>query len=601
MAQKYFDRKTANFILEDVHKASSLTELPYFADHDKETFDMVLDAAEHIGDTVMFPHLDDVDKHQPDLINGEVTVHPQIGTYLKAIGDAGIMAADFPYEDGGAQLPFTVSGMIGFTLISANNGMLFSGLTVGAARLITTFGSEELKERYVPHMLDGTWQGTMCLTEPQAGSSLSDITSSATKNDDGTFHLSGQKIFISAGDHDYCGNVVHLVIARIKGAPMGSKGISLFVVPKILPNGEPNDVSNVGIFHKLGQKGVPAMHLGFGDKSDSCVAYIIGQENKGLGYMFQMMNEARIGVGMTGAAIASAAYQASLEYAKERPQSRRLNEKNAKNLPQVSIIQHPDVRRMLFFQKAVVEGSVSLLIEVSKYADLSHHAKTDEEKTRNHLLLELLTPVAKTYPTEAGMKSISEALQIFGGYGFTEDFPVEQYYRDIRITSIYEGTTGIQSLDLLGRKVMMDQGRALQYLSEEMMKTIQKASEHKDLVTYGKKLGTQLQNISEITIHLMDVAKTGDSELFLSDATLYMEAFGLVSIAWQWLKMAEVAKSSIASGNTLSDEQVAFLNGKVKTMKFFFHYELPKTAGLITRLKDGEVITIMRGEEEMAF
>jgi hypothetical protein len=306
-------------------------------------------------------------------------------------------------------------------------------------------------------------------------------------------------------------------------------------------------------------------------------------------------------VGMTGAAIASAAYQASLEYAKERPQSRRLNEKNAKNLPQVSIIQHPDVRRMLFFQKAVVEGSVSLLIEVSKYADLSHHAKTDEEKTRNHLLLELLTPVAKTYPTEAGMKSISEALQIFGGYGFTEDFPVEQYYRDIRITSIYEGTTGIQSLDLLGRKVMMDQGRALQYLSEEMMKTIQKASEHKDLVTYGKKLGTQLQNISEITIHLMDVAKTGDSELFLSDATLYMEAFGLVSIAWQWLKMAEVAKSSIASGNTLSDEQVAFLNGKVKTMKFFFHYELPKTAGLITRLKDGEVITIMRGEEEMAF
>ncbi|MFT6880717.1 MAG: alkylation response protein AidB-like acyl-CoA dehydrogenase [Arcticibacterium sp.] len=524
-----------------------------------------------------------------------------MGTYLKAIGDAGIMAADFPYEDGGAQLPFTVSGMIGFTLISANNGMLYSGLTVGAARLITTFGSEELKERYVPHMLDGTWQGTMCLTEPQAGSSLSDITSSATRNDDGTFHLSGQKIFISAGDHDYCGNVVHLVIARIKGAPMGSKGISLFVVPKILPNGEPNDVSNVGIFHKLGQKGVPAMHLGFGDKSDSCVAYIIGQENKGLGYMFQMMNEARIGVGMTGAAIASAAYQASLEYAKERPQSRRLNEKNAKNLPQVSIIQHPDVRRMLFFQKAVVEGSVSLLIEVSKYADLSHHAKTDEEKTRNHLLLELLTPVAKTYPTEAGMKSISEALQIFGGYGFTEDFPVEQYYRDIRITSIYEGTTGIQSLDLLGRKVMMDQGRALQYLSEEMMKTIQKASEHKDLVTYGKKLGTQLQNISEITIHLMDVAKTGDSELFLSDATLYMEAFGLVSIAWQWLKMAEVAKSSIASGNTLSDEQVAFLNGKVKTMKFFFHYELPKTAGLITRLKDGEVITIMRGEEEMAF
>jgi alkylation response protein AidB-like acyl-CoA dehydrogenase len=600
MAQKYFDRKTLNFVLEDVHNASSLSSLPYFQDHDSETFKMVLDSAEHIGDTIMFPAVSAVDKNQPELVNGEVIVHPKIGEYLNALGEAGLISADFSYEDGGSQLPVTVSSLMGFILISANNGMLYSGLTAGAARLIITFGSDELKERYVSNMIEGKWQGTMCLTEPQAGSSLSDITSTATKNEDGTFHITGQKIFISGGDHNYCGNVVHLVIARIKDAPTGSKGISLFVVPKILPNGEPNDVTNVGIFHKLGQKGVPAMHLGFGDKSNSCVGYLLGEENRGLSYMFQMMNEARIGVGMTGAGIASAAYQASLEYAKERPQSRRLNEKSALETPQVNIIQHPDVRRMLFFQKAVVEGSMSLLTEVSKYFDLAHHSESVEEKGKYHLLLELLMPVAKTYPCEAGMKSTSDAVQVFGGYGFTQDFPVEQYYRDIRITPIYEGTTGIQSLDLLGRKVLMSEGKAMKLLVKEMTATMQAANEFDVLKPYSKKLGASIQNLTEVTQHLMKKAGTGDIELFLSDATLYMELFCLETISWQWLKMATAASKALQKDGITADDK-AFYNSKVKTMKFYFHYELPKSAGFSTRLLDEEVITILREGEEVVF
>lgn len=599
MAQNYYDRKTVNFILEEVHKASLLTKLPYFEDHDQETFSMVLDAAEHIGNTVMFPNLTGVDRNPPELKNGKVEVHPAIGKYLRAVGEAGVISADFSYEDGGSQLPLTVSSIVGFILISANNGMLYTGLTTGAARLITTFGTESLVEAYVPKMLSGKWQGTMCLTEPQAGSSLSDITTTANRKSDGTFHISGQKIFISAGDHDCCENVIHLLIGRIKGSPAGSKGISLFLIPKILPNGELNDITNVGIFHKMGQRGVPAMHLGFGDKSNSCVAYLIGEENKGLAYMFQMMNEARIGVGVTGAAIASAAYQASVEYAKERPQSRRLNEKSALETPQVKIVEHPDVRRMLFFQKAVVEGSLSLLTEVSQYYDLSHHG-LEEEKEKYHLLLELLTPVAKTYPCEAGMRSISDAVQVFGGYGFTEDFPVEQYYRDIRITPIYEGTTGIQALDLLGRKVLMLNGKAFDLLMVEFKRIIEDADFKKEFRNYGEKLNEASGNLKMVTQHLKEIAGKGDAELFLSDATLYMEFFGLVTIAWQWLKIGLAAGESLGNTRINSDEK-AFLNSKVETMKFFFHYELPKTSGLITRLLDEEEITVLRDKEEMIF
>jgi alkylation response protein AidB-like acyl-CoA dehydrogenase len=585
MANKYLDRKTLDFLLNDVHKSLELTKLEYYADHTAETFKMILDASTEIADKIMFPNLASVDRNQPELINGEVIVHPIIKEYLKAMGESGLIAADFDYKHGGAQLPFTVNCMAGYILMAANNGMMYTGLTSGAARLISSFGSEDLINRFLAPMLAGKWQGTMCLTEPQAGSSLSDITCSAEEVDGGAYKINGQKIYISCGDHDACENVIHLLIARKKGAAQGTKGISLFVVPKFLENGERNNITNVGIYHKLGQKGVPAMHLEFGE---NCLGYLVGEENKGLGYMFQMMNEARIGVGSTGLAISSAAYEAALQYAKERPQSRRLNKKAELGSPQVPIIEHPDVRRMLLFQKSAVEGSLSLIIQTAKYYDLAHHSTTAEEREKYLLLLEILTPIAKTYPCETGMRVTSEALQCFGGYGFTEDFPAENYYRDIRITPIYEGTTGIQSLDLLGRKVALGEGKALSFLAGEIIDAITAASRFDSIKKYAAILGEELKMFNKTTQHLFTIAKTGDTERYLSDANLYMELAGLIVVAWQWLLIgieAEESKTQIGEN---------YYASKIETLKYFYHYELIKTSALSKRLQDEEVITILK-------
>ena len=596
MAQ-YYNRRNLNFLLHEVFNAADLTKYPYYSAHDRETFDMTIDAATQIADNIMFPYFRDVDRNQPELRNGKVTVHPKIGAYLKALGEAGLIGTGFSFENGGQQLPELVSSCLGFILMAANNGMMYTGLTSGAAGLINSFGTDELKQTYVGNMLAGKWQGTMALTEPQAGSSLSDITTSAAPQADGSYRIKGQKVFISAGDHDQCENIIHLMLARIEGAPKGTKGISLFVVPKYRLDGADNDVTSTGIYHKLGQRGVPAMHLTMGDRDD-CQGWLVGEPHKGLSYMFQMMNEARIGVGMTGVAIASAAYCASLQYAKERPQSRRLNEKGVLDSPQIPIIQHPDVKRMLLLQKAVVEGSLSLLMEAARCTDIAHASEDPEEKEKYHLMLELLTPIAKTYPTEMGMIAVSNGLQVLGGYGFTEDFPLEQLYRDIRITPIYEGTTGIQSQDLLGRKMTMKGGKPTQLLFGEVAKTIAETETHEDLKVYAKMLKAELVRLQEVTMSLMPYAMQGDIERFLMDATLYMEMFGIITVAWQWLKQGVVAKQALLTQNLEGDE-LAFYESKIHTMKFFFHYEIPKTLGLAVRLKDTEVLTITT-EKELA-
>lgn len=608
MATTYFSKRNLQFLLHEVFKAEELNRYEYFCAHDRETFNLVIDSATYIADTLMHPYLKEVDKNQPELKNGQVTVHPKVKDFLKAMGDAGLIGAGFSFEHGGQQLPEMVSASVGFILMAANNGMMYSGLSSGAAHLITSFGSPELNEFYVPPMLEGRWQGTMALTEPQAGSSLSDVMTTATPLPDGTYKIKGQKVFISAGDHDAADNIVHLMLARIEGAPKGTKGISLFVVPKYRPatnsdglNGESmagnyvdNDVQSTGVYHKMGQKGVPAMHLTMGS-NDNTIGYLVGQPHQGLPYMFQMMNEARIGVGMTAAAIATAAYHAALQYARERPQSRRLNEKNLLDAPQTAIINHPDVRRMLLFQKAITEGSLSLLIEAARLYDISRVAE-GEEKENAFLLVDLLMPVAKSYPSEMGVQSVSQSLQTFGGYGFTEDFPVEQLYRDIRITPIYEGTTGIQAQDLLGRKMTMKGGKAPQLLFAEISKTITEADTFDDLKPYADQLTGELARVQDVMTTLLPHALKGDTERYLSDATLFLEMFGIVVVAWQWLKQAVVAKQTILTQNPQGDD-LTFYEGKIHTMKFFFHYEVPKTLGLAVRLKDTEVLTIVSAKE----
>jgi butyryl-CoA dehydrogenase len=601
MAQQY-SRRNLDFMLKEVLNVAELTKYPYFQDYTPDMFDMVLDTAEEIADKIMRPAYVSSDRNQPELVNGQVKVHPAVKDYLKAMGDSGMIGAMFKYEHGGQQLPTTVGAANEFIRGAAHNSfVMFTGLTAGSAHLILSFGSEELKEKYASRMVTGEWTGTMCLTEPQAGSSLSDVITTASPQADGTFKIKGQKVFISAGDHDIADNIIHLVLARIDGAPLGTKGISLFVVPKFRDNGsgaytEDNDVISTGIYHKMGQKATPAMHLTFGDK-DNSIGYLVGEPNQGLKYMFQMMNEARLGVGMGGTYIASAAYYASLEYAKERPQGRSLNNKDLTEA-QTFIINHPDVKRMLLFQKAIVEGSLGLLLECYYWEDMINAlGRQSEEAKPYQLMLDLMTTVAKTYPAEMGIKAVNEGLQVFGGYGYTEDFPLEQMARDVRIMSIYEGTTGIHSLNLLGRGITANGGKAPQLLFGEIMKTIEESKTHEDLKPYAEKLEKELGRLQKVTMHLLGIATKGDNEVFLADANLYMDFFGIVVVGWIWLKQGVVAKNALVT-NSLEGDELAFYESKIHTMKFFFHYELVKTLSLAARLTDTELLTT---HKEIAF
>jgi len=592
---------TLYYLLHEVHHVSELFQHERFSEFDAESVNLFLDSAKTFGDSALFPYIKEMDEKPVHFKDGKVIIHPQMGHVIKQAGEMGVIGSAFDYEMGGMQMPHTIANAGYYIMEAANNHAIgYIELIAGAAGLIATFGSEELKETYIPNMLTGVWGGTMCLTEPQAGSSLSDITTTAYPQPDGTYRIKGQKIWISAGDHEYVDNVIHLLLARIEGAPAGTKGISLFVVPKkrIEENGSlaGNDVVTFADFQKLGQRGYATTHLVFGDKED-CHGYLVGKAHHGLKYMFQMMNGARIAVGRQASAIACAAYHASLQYANERPQGRRLSNTGDKDLQQdqTLIINHPDVRRMLFLQKAIWEGSLSLILEASKYHDLENVLE-GEERERAHLLLEMLTPMVKTYPAEAGRVSVSNGLQVLGGMGFSAETILQQYYRDIRIMAIYEGTTGIQSLDLLGRKATIKRGKAMKLLMGEIMQSIQAALTFSELKPYAKILGDNLKRNQEILEFLMPFAMKGQYERFLSDATLYMEFLSTVVVAWQWLKMATAAKEALVKGDTTYTK--AFYESKIHTMKFYYKYEVPKTIGLAQSLMDNEVLTLL-GETEL--
>lgn len=600
MADQYISMNQLRFLLYNVHNIEEILSAPYYSDYDKEGVNIILDAAKDLADQAYFPYSAEMDEKPVVYEDGKIVAHPQLGAIIEKAAEAGIFGSYFSYENGGMQLPMMLFGATNHIYHAANNHVVgYMNLTTGAANLIVTFGSQELIDTYVPNMIAGKWMGTMALTEPQAGSSLSDVVTTAYPQEDGSYKIKGQKIFISGGDHQFGENFVHLTLARIEGAPAGTKGISLFVIPKLRPQADgkllPNDVTTAGDFQKMGQKGYATAHLVFGE-NDGCVGYLVGQPNLGLKYMFQMMNEARIDVGHIANSIATAAYYASLQYAKERPQGRRLSSDGTKNVSeeQTLIINHPDVRRMLLLQKAVVEGGLSLLLECGKLADLEKTSE-GEAKEEAHLLMEILTPIAKTYPSEMGRIATSNGLQILGGYGFCTDFPLQQYYRDIRITSLYEGTTGIQSMDLLGRKATMQNGRALRLLVREMSETIRKATTHENLKPYAALLSEKIQLCQKVLEHLLQYTKTGDFERFLADATIFMEFTSTMVIAWQWLKQAIVAQEAIVTGkDTFTSD---FYESKLLTMKFFFKYELPKTTGLAETLMHPDALTVLKEKE----
>ena len=592
MASKFISERNLKFLLHEVFDVASLTQYDYYKEYDGKMLDMVLKAAMELAEGLLWPICQEMDKNPPELVGDQIKVHSSVKKILEECGTGGWIGDDIPFEWGGQQLPQMITMGSRFIFYAANySAAAYTGLTTGAARLILNFGKEDLKKTYLPKMLSGKWQGTMALTEPEAGSSLADITTMAEPTDHGYYKIKGQKIFISAGDHDGVENVVHLMLAKIQGAPAGVKGISLFVVPKKRMDEKGqlvfNDVVTSGVFHKLGYRGCPITQLSMGD-SDTCRGYLVGEPHQGLLLMFQMMNEARIGVGAGAAAIASAAYYAALEYTKTRLQGRRLSTKDPA-LPQVPLIEHPDVKRMLLFQRSVTEGALSLLMQSAKYADLTI-VLTGEEKEKNELLLDLLTPIAKSYPSEMGLLSISQGVQCLGGSGYCDDYPLEQYYRDARIHPIHEGTTGIQGLDLLGRKVIMKGGKAYKLYLEEVRKTICQAEEFKELESYVQKLKQSIEMLQQVTAYLMDVQKNETPEVFLADATLYLEFFGIISVAWQWLLQAMAVVKALR--NNPAGAEANFYNGKFFAFRFFFEYELPKIQGLASRLMHSDGLTV---------
>ncbi|NKI32780.1 acyl-CoA dehydrogenase [Croceivirga thetidis] len=595
MANQYVDLETLKYLLFQVQDLKEVLEQERYSEYDEEAVEMFIDSVKDYADKEMYPYFKEMDEHPAHFKDGEIVVHPQVTKYMKEAGEMGFIGAPFDYDAGGLQMPSMAVNASSFIQEAANNHLPgYVGLTLGAAELIVHFANQELNQTYVPKMISGEWGGTMCLTEPQAGSSLSDIVTSATPDGD-TYKIHGQKIFISGGDYQGAENIVHLVLARIKGAPAGTKGISLFVVPKNRPKSdgslESNDVTTVADFQKMGQRGYCTTHLFFGDKED-CTGWLVGEPNQGLRYMFLMMNGARIAVGRGAAAIATGAYHASLNYAHERPQGRELQSSGKKDASQEQtlIVNHPDVRRMLLLQKAITEGSLSLVFLCSKYYDLSVAASDEKESERYKLLLEIMTPIVKTYPSEMGITSINNGVQVLGGYGFCSEYILQQYLRDIRISAIYEGTTGIQSQDLLGRKITMANGKALQLLSEEIKQSIGEAMAHESLAPYAKKLGAKLELTQEVLQSLMGYAMQGDYQRFLADATPFMEFFSTIVMAWQWLVIGTNAQQALVMGSKRNSEE--FYESKLHTMKFYFKYELPKTQGLSEILMDKEALTL---------
>jgi alkylation response protein AidB-like acyl-CoA dehydrogenase len=588
----FYSKRDIRFQLYELLDADALLKYPYFQDHSRDSFDMVIEAGGQIGEKMLFPLLTEMDRQEPQLVDGKIRVHEGMKAIVKKFGDDGWINAPFSYEQGGQQIPATVFNAATFILQAANySASVFPFLTAGAANLILTFGSKSLQNTFTPRMFSGEWQGTMALTEPDAGSSLSDMVTSATPtNEAGIFKIKGQKIYISCGDHDACDNVIHLMLARIEGAPVGVKGISLFIVPqkRIAENGGdlvPNDVLSAGVYHKMGYKGAPIAHLMMGE-NDNCFGYLVGEPHRGLTYMFQMMNEARVGVGTNAAAIGTAAYHASLRYARVRPQGRKINEKDPTK-PQTLIINHADVKRQLLFQKSVVEGSLALLFFCNYLTDIGH-VETGEAKENALLLLDYLTPIAKSYPSEMCCLTTSAAVQIHGGAGYTTEFSVEQYYREARIHPIHEGTTGIHGIDLLGRKTTMLQGKSAQLFAAELSKTIQNASIHPELATLNADLQKAAHKAQKVTAHLLTLAAT-DTEAYLADATLYLDMMGIIAIAWQWLRQATVAQAALNADSALDAD---FYQGKIQTAKYFFEYELVKVDGLAKRLVSDEKVTI---------
>ncbi|MFV3127052.1 acyl-CoA dehydrogenase [Niveispirillum sp. KHB5.9] len=577
-------RRNIDFLLYETLGFDRVLAAPRFAAYDRVAVDAVLDATQAIAEKEFLPCAADLDAHEPHFTDGRVLVDARVKQALDACAQAGLFSAGFNEEVGGLGMPTTVTMLINGILAAANISIAnYQLLTVAAANMLATFGTDEQKSSFLPPMLEGRWFGTMCLSEPQAGSSLSDIRTRAEPLDGRLHRITGTKMWISGGDQDLTENIVHMVLARRPDGPPGVKGLSLFIVPKyrLNPDGSPgafNNIALAGLNHKMGQRGTTNCLLNFGEQGD-CHGYLLGEAHQGLACMFHMMNEARIGVGANSTMSALAGYLYSLDYARTRPQGRALRNKDA-TTPQVAIIEHADVRRMLLAQKAAVEGALALSCYCTMLVDRMATAAEEAERRDLHLLLELLTPMAKSWPAEHCLEANKLAIQILGGYGYTRDYPVERHYRDNRLNAIHEGAYGIHGLDLLGRKVRMEGGWAVDLLVLEIGQTQDAAEADGTFAQEVDALHAALAGLGRATRTVLACA---DAERGLANATLYLDAFGQIVIAWLWLKQAVAASTALQAGTAEDD----FYRGKIAACRYFFRFELPRALpqlGLVERM-----------------
>lgn len=580
------DRRNIDFLLFDVFQLGEVLSSPFYSHCDRATVDQIFASAERIATDLYLPCAAELDLNPPSMVSGEVEIIPEVGAALAAYADAGLTAQTFEHAHGGLQLPYTVAMAVDGMFIAANQSIAnYNILTTAAAHLLVTFGTDEQKERFAAPMIEGRWTGTMCLSEPQAGSSLADITTRAEAVGDGSFHLRGTKMWISGGGHRIKENIVNLVLAKIPGGPDGVKGISLFIVPQRLVDQAgsvraDSQVTLVGLNHKMGHRGTTNCMLNFGEDGPT-VGYLVGEPHQGLRYMFHMMNEARIGVGYGAAMAGLVGYLYSRAYAQGRLQGRRIGQKDPRT-PQVPLTEHPDVRRMLLAQKTKVEGAIALSYYCSLLIDKM--AVTDGgERDDARILLDVLTPIAKSWPSEHCLQANDLAIQVLGGAGYTLDHPVERLYRDNRLNPIHEGTVAIHGLDLLGRKVKLEGGRGLRLLTSRIQQTISQARSIPILSSYAASLAVSLDHLDRAT---RAVLLQGDDELGLANATLYLDATGTVVVSWLWLWQAVSAAHQLG---TSAPEDRAFYEAKLTACRYCFTYMLPGTAhtfALIESLDD---------------
>lgn len=581
MKSTLLSRRDLDFLLYEWLGVEDLTKRERFADHSRETFDGVLDLCEELAQRYFAPHNKISDADEPTFDGTRVTVVPEVKEALDAFASADLIGMSMDASVGGAQLPVTVA-QAGFAWMFAANVSTsgYAMLTVANANLLNEFGTPEQVKTFVEPMLAGRFTGTMALSETQAGSSLADITTRAEPQPDGTYRVFGSKMWISGAEHDMTENIVNLVLAKIPGAPAGTKGISLFIVPKNLADGTRNGVSISGLNHKMGQRGITNTVLDF----DGAVGHLVGEQHRGLFYMFHMMNEARLGVGMAAVALGYTGYLKSLAYARERPQGRPLTVKDPAT-PQIPIVGHADVKRMLLAQKAYVEGGLALALYCARLIDEQHTAESETERDGLALLLDILTPIAKSWPSQWCLEANNLAIQVHGGYGYTREYDVEQHYRDNRLNPIHEGTHGIQSLDLLGRKVTQRGGASLAALSARVAATVERARVcGGDASTFADSLDAVWRRLADVTTAMF---AAGDPEAAMANSAIYLEAFGHIVVAWMWLEQV------VAAGGHTGD----FYDGKRQAAAYFFRYELPRTAPQLDLLESLDRTTLdMRDE-----